>query len=293
MSVSYDYYRIFYYVARYQSFSRAAEVLMSSQPNITRCMNNLEQALGCRLFHRSNRGVSLTREGELLFEHVRVAQEQLETAEMLLKEEQLLHSGVVQIGATETALNIFLLEKLKLFQQKYPGIRLRLENQTAPQALEALEQGRVDLAVVSMPAQTKPAAGQTVLLAFEEILIGGERFRDLAQRPLSLEQLRELPLIMLERQTMTYGLYQRWFVNHGLLLEPDIEAATADQILPLVVGGLGLAFLPRAMAEEALRRGEVFRIPLREEIPRRNIVLAQSGRPLSPAARELVRLIEE
>ena len=60
---TYDYYRIFYHVAQQHSFTKAAEVLHNNQPNITRCMNNLETELGCHLFVRSNRGVSLTPEG--------------------------------------------------------------------------------------------------------------------------------------------------------------------------------------------------------------------------------------
>ena len=63
MAVPYDYYRIFYYVAQCKSFTRAAEVLGNNQPNITRCMNNLEQGLGCKLFIRTNRGISLMPEG--------------------------------------------------------------------------------------------------------------------------------------------------------------------------------------------------------------------------------------
>ena len=54
MEITYDYYRIFYYAAKYKSFSKAAEILMSNQPNITHFMNNLENQLGCRLFIRSN-----------------------------------------------------------------------------------------------------------------------------------------------------------------------------------------------------------------------------------------------
>ena len=52
MEITYDYYRIFYYVATYQSFSKAAKILMSNQPNITRFINNLENQLGCKLFVR-------------------------------------------------------------------------------------------------------------------------------------------------------------------------------------------------------------------------------------------------
>ena len=62
MEVTYDYYRIFYYAAKYKSFSQAATILMSNQPNVTRAIHNLESQLGCRLFIRSNRGAELTPE---------------------------------------------------------------------------------------------------------------------------------------------------------------------------------------------------------------------------------------
>ena len=62
--ITYDYYRIFYFVAQYHSFTKAAEILKNNQPNITRCMNNLESELGCKLFIRSHQGVTLTAEGE-------------------------------------------------------------------------------------------------------------------------------------------------------------------------------------------------------------------------------------
>ena len=90
---TYDYYRIFYHVAQQHSFTKAAEVLHNNQPNITRCMNNLETELGCHLFVRSNRGVSLTPEGQKLFNHVAIAFEQLELGETELKRDQSLTSS--------------------------------------------------------------------------------------------------------------------------------------------------------------------------------------------------------
>lgn len=81
MIVSYDAYRVFYTVARFGSFTKAASVLLASQPNLTRTIRNLESALGCTLFVRSNRGVSLTPEGEKLFARVSVACEQIQAGE--------------------------------------------------------------------------------------------------------------------------------------------------------------------------------------------------------------------
>ncbi len=63
MYVDWEYYKIFYYVAKYQNFTKAACVLGNNQPNITHSMNRLESQLNCVLFIRSNRGVTLTPEG--------------------------------------------------------------------------------------------------------------------------------------------------------------------------------------------------------------------------------------
>lgn len=63
MNITYDYYRIFYFVAKYQSFTKAASILLSNEPNISRSIRNLEHEFGVSLFIRSNRGVTLTPEG--------------------------------------------------------------------------------------------------------------------------------------------------------------------------------------------------------------------------------------
>ena len=115
MGANYEYYRIFYYVAKYQSLTKAANILCSNQPNITRCMNKLEQELGCRLLLRSSQGVTLTPEGKRLYEHVAVACEHIRAAEKELSGSRSLETGSISIGASETALHVMLLQKLKAF----------------------------------------------------------------------------------------------------------------------------------------------------------------------------------
>ena len=86
-------------------------------------MNCLEQQLNTTLFIRTNRGVQLTPEGERLYTHVLGAMEQFQAAEEELADSSGLSHGSIAIGASETALNIFLLDKLKNFHMTYPGIR--------------------------------------------------------------------------------------------------------------------------------------------------------------------------
>ena len=112
MDISYDYYRTFYYVAKYKSFTGAAEALLNSQPNITRTMKKLEKELGCTLFVRQRHGIALTPEGEKLYAHISVAFEHISYGEQEIARDKSLQSGIVTIAASEIALHCILLLNL-------------------------------------------------------------------------------------------------------------------------------------------------------------------------------------
>ena len=255
MNVNLEYYRIFYYVAKYQNFTRAARALGNSQPNVTRAMNLLEQEIHCTLFIRTNRGVRLTPEGEKLYIRVSAAMEQLQNAEEELRDSSGLEHGSIAIGASETALNIYLLEKLRTFHMEYPGIRLKIYNHSTPQAVQSVKNGEIDFAVVTTPTDAEAPLKKVDLYPFREILVGGKTFTALGSQELSLAEVQNYPFICLGRETQTWRFYQQIFEKYGLELSPDTEVATTDQILPLVKNELGMAFLPEAMAREAIEKG--------------------------------------
>ena len=291
MNVNFEYYRIFYYVAKYRNFTKAARVLGNSQPNITRAMNCLEQQVHATLFIRTNRGVQLTSEGEELYNYVSAAMAQIFAAEEALSENDGLLYGNIVIGTSETALNIFLVDQLKSFPQSYPGIRLKIYNYSTPQALEAVRSGKVDFAVVSTPVETAGPLKVTSLASFQDILVGGRTFEHLTSRAVSLSELKEYSLMGLGRETMTYKFYNRFFMTHGQEFAPDIEVATTDQILLMVKSELGLAFVPEPMTRESLKKEEIVTIQLQEEIPIREICLVYDYQhPLNSAARQFVTM---
>lgn len=294
MNITYDYYRIFYYVAKYKNFTQAANVLMSNQPNVSRAINNLENELGCRLFLRSNRGVTLTPEGQRLYSRVAVAQRQLQAAEQELTDAKSLHSGMVSIGVSETALHSFLLPRLKRFHQLYPGIRIQLSSVTTPRAVTLLKSGAVDFSVVTSPAEVTLPLKKIVLMQFHDLLVAGPRFAHLAQQMLPLKELTHYPLILLNTETTSREFYNRFFLAHGLSLLPDIEAATTDQVLPMIKYDLGMGFLPEGLAREALDKKEIFQLKLDCEIPQRSICLIKdAGRSMSIAAKALEKILHE
>ena len=279
MDINFEYYKIFYYVAKYCNFTKAARALGNSQPNVTRAMNNLEQQINSILFIRNNRGVQLT---------------PILAAEEELSDSTGLSHGSVSIGASETALNIYLLDRLKNFHMAYPGIRLKIYNHSTPQAITAVKNGMIDFAVVSTPAEVEAPLKMIKLGSFQEILVGGTTFTALGSQTLSLNELHNYPLIGLGRETMTFQFFNRYFMSHGLEFAPDTETATTDQILPLVKSELGLAFMPKPMAEAAIANREIVEIALEEEIPQRNICMVYDiHHPISAAARELKKVITD
>ena len=292
MYVDWEYYKIFYYVAKYQNFTKAARVLGNNQPNITHSMNRLESQLNCVLFIRSNRGVTLTPEGEMLYSRIASAAVQIQDAEEELSASATLEHGTISISATETALNIYLSEKLRDFHTEYPGIRLRISNHSTPQAVLAVKNGEVDFAIVSTPAEIESGLKMVELKPFYEVLVGGRTFTALASQSLTLKELRSYPLISLSDESVTRSLYRQFFLDHGAVLKPDTEAATTDQMLTLVKSELGLAFVPEPMARDGLERGELVQLHLQEIIPTRSICLVYDRhRPLNTAARKFQQML--
>lgn len=294
MDITYDYYRIFYYAAKYCSFSKAAAVLMSNQPNITRAMNNLESQLGCKLFVRSNRGVTLTVEGKKLFAHVAAAYHHLHSAELELLSDKSLDSGTVTISVTETALHLFLLPILSKFRKEYPGIRLCVFNYPTAESVKVVKDGMADFAVVTSPVRCERPLKSVPLRSFEDVLVCCSTRKDIGNEKVHLRDVADQPFISMKKGTASYDFFSEFYLRNGLPFEVDIEVATIDQILPMVMYDLGTGFLPREIVQGAVNHNRVKEIPLIEKIPKREICLIE-GESISMgmAARKLKKMLYE
>ena len=202
-----------------------------------------------------------------------------------------LQSGTVFVAASEVALRGLLLPVLKKYRTRYPGVRVRISNHSTPQAVRAMQDGIADFAVVTTPVEQSASISVRPLRQFREAAVCSDAFPALCGRRVTLAELSAFPQISLAAGTMSYAFHAELFAAHGLQFAPDIEAATADQVLPMVEADLGVGFVPERFARE---NGRVNIIDLAEEIPPRSIcLLRRRDQPLGVAARELERLILE
>lgn len=294
MNISYEHYRVFYYVAKYGNITKAAQELLSNQPNVTRLMKSLEQNLECTLFVRSHKGVVLTPEGEILYAHVKIAVENILAGEEELTHRRGLQKGIVSIAASEVALRCLLLPVLNKYRHMYPGVRVKISNHSTPQAISALQNGLADIAVVTTPLDITDKIDVVKIRDFKECAVCGDAYSSLTAKTLSLSDLADIPLICLSVGTKTYTFYTELFARYGLTIRPDIEAATADQILPMVKNNLGIGFVPQDFLSQSEEHTGVHVLTLAQEIPPRSICLVKNKTlPLSIAAKELEKMIRD
>ena len=117
-------YKVFYYVAKCGSVTKAAGELSISQPAVSQAIKQLENTLDAALFHRAAKGVRLTSEGELLYSYVAKGYEQIEMGVKKVHQMQNMELGEVRIGASDMTLQFYLLPYLEKFHEQYPGIKV-------------------------------------------------------------------------------------------------------------------------------------------------------------------------
>lgn len=269
--INFEYYKVFYYVAKFHSITSAANALYLSQPSVSRCIHNLEQSMGCALFNRSKKGVTLTAEGNLLFKHIQIACKHIFSAEediFLMKEHNI---GILRIGATDVTFQSYLISHVNDFHRKYPAIKLKIDNMTTPSALESLRSNLIDIALVSSPFENKEELSITFLDNIQDIVVAGNDFVALKDKVISMHDLINYPLISLQEGTTTRRYLDSLFRQHNTLLHPDIELTTVNQILPLVKNNLGIGFSQLGMAASEIESGNIFQINIKENIPARKI----------------------
>ena len=290
--MNYEYYKIFYYVGKHKNITRAAAELFSSQPAVTRVIQNMEFELGCTLFVRTKTGVEFTHEGELLYDYVSVACQQLIKAEEELSQSVSLSGGTVYIGATVTALTCYLFDFLNAYREKYPNVKFKIQTSSTVKTIDSLKNGSVDMAFVTTPFSIAQPMVMTEILKFNDVLIGGKNYAQIAKKALSVKQLNEFPMIGLTKKMQLRKFVDDVLSDHDMSLSYDIEVDSADIMISMVENGWGLAIAPEPMTRESIARGKLLKIPLVETFPPRKVCLIYNPRhPQTHASRELCRMV--
>ena len=287
MDINYELYKVFYYVASTLSFSEASKQLFISQSAVSQSVKTLEKKLNQTLFIRSTKKVRLTAEGEILLRHIEPAMNLIKRGEAQLLDNGT-RGGQLHIGASDTICRYFLVPYLERFHRDFPGAHIKVTNATSIRCAELLETDQVDLIVVNAPnASLGNISHVKKIKEFHDVFIANEAFSDLKGKKLSLKELLNYPILMLDKKSTTSEFLHSLFQQHQLDLVPEIELSSNDLLIDLASIGLGIAFVPDYCVPH--RSGNLFIVQTEEELPSRELAVAYNGKvPVSNAAREFL-----
>lgn len=287
-----EYYRAFYMVAQTGNVTKAAELLCLSQPAVTRSIHRLEESLGCKLFTRVSRGVRLTVEGTALFSHVDSAFKSLSNGERELKRLAAFEAGTLIIGATETPLYHFLLPKLGQFREMHPNVTLQVQGSSTHETIQMLRAEQADVVLAVSPLTDVEDLSVTNLASFRDVFVAGPRFKSLAGRHLSYDEIFRFPIVAVESGTSARGNLDAWFAEQGMTFLPNYSVRTSSTVIPFVEQGLAIGILPSLFAQSLLAQEGFFTLDT-EPIPARQILLVHRGEGrASLLCQEFIRLLQ-
>ena len=294
--VDLDLYRVFYTVAKCGSLTKAAEELYISQPAVSQAVKQLESQLGGKLFNRVSRGMELTETGgKQMFDIVEQALKMLDSAEDRFRERRNIATGQIRISAADTVVMHFLMRYIKKYHELYPNVNIIFKNSTTKETLELIKSNKADIGMVNLPIYDKDVilTGQTGII--EDIFVASYKYSDLFDKKLSLRDLPNYPVLLLDSSTSTTKEINDFLDTMGIKIVPEFEAGSIELLIEMAKNGLGIACVPRRYVLDELGKGELHEIRVSPALPLRatGVVIKGEVEEHSFAVKEFIKILDD
>lgn len=269
-------YYIFYAVAKAKNISGAAKELYISQPAISKAISKLEQSLDTTLFIRNSRGVSLTLEGEMLYEQVHTAFHCIQTGEEKIRLANKLGMGHLSIGVSTTLCKYVLLPYLKEFTAQNPHIQISISCQSSAETLEALNNNAIDIGLISYPDSKHNLELLPVSEIHDTFVTTDNYLNNFKKRDALVKEsiIKNATFIMLNKENMTRKHVDANLSAAQIELENIMEASNMDLLIDFCKTDLGIACVIREFVLEELKSGILKEVRILKNPPGRNIGFA-------------------
>jgi LysR family transcriptional regulator, transcriptional activator of the cysJI operon len=296
MQINLHLLRIFFAVAEQQSFTRAAKLLLISQPAVSKAVRELEHQLDLPLLERGAagaKGARLTANGAALFEHARgiFALERAATED--IRARLGLQRGALSIGASTTIAGYWLPVYAAAFSKQFPLIELKIGVGNTRLVSQGLIDCEFDIALVEGEV-SDPRIVSTHWRDDKLKIVGHPQDPLSRRRKPTLQELNDQVWLMRESGSGTREVTERMMREHGISAKRTVELGSNEGIARAVASGLGIAMLPQRALRELITLGEVkpLNYPSDADLIRPLYVLQLKERPASPLIRAFNEVLQ-
>lgn len=273
MNISLELYKAFYYVAKNESISRAANELMISQPAISKSIKTLEQQMNVSLFVRKRDGVMLTEVGKVFYEKVKSAMELINSAEDDVLSLSNLDTGILSIGASKTIINEYLMPVIKKFHKSYPNIKLRIYTENVEKLNNSAKLGLIDVILTNLPDNSLEDYEVIKLIDLHDCFVANNDYSYLKNKKLSLKDIKELPLLVLAKGFKSRIRLDELCIKNNITINPEMEFSSNTLIKEFAKAGFGIGMVTEENVKEELNNGDLFKLNIDLDINKKYLGL--------------------
>ena len=261
-NVNLNLYRIFCKVAQSKSYSEASERLGSSVANVSTQISNLEEQLNLKLFNRESKGVTLTTDGQELYDIVNKSISSFDFAEKMAKDKNDMESGCLKIGCASHFTSYYLMEKIEKVKKDFPKLNVKIVCEVdTNKMLELLKNHKVDFAITDAEISSSNVETKE-LLKINNIFV--------SKAPLKISDIKELEklncILNLENTRATKQLKETLNKNN-ISIQADMMCDATEIRVDAVKRNMGIAYVIKEAVKNELNNKELYEVELPIELP--------------------------
>jgi|GEM_PF-834901 len=244
---------VFKTVVEQGSFRKSADVLNTSQPALSNSVKALEDVLGTSVFFRTTRSVELTAAGTALYARIDQIFEMVETATLEARDAADGKGGRLRLNYVDFAILGGLPDVLENFRTKNPKIQIDIGFARTLEQIEKMQKGQIDIGFIFDMDTPIPPDFRRLVFSVEGLAAVVPRAHRLAKRAtLELEELKGEPIIAGDARWERYtDMVNEHCIARGFSLEISQRAYLRDEMLSLVLGGMGVLIYPNCIMNAA------------------------------------------
>lgn len=288
-NINLNLYKTFYDVARYGSFSKAAEFTYTTQPAISKSIKKLEAELETELFYRKSNGIELTEKGRELLFYVEKSYGNLLTAERILLETEELNRGNLSIGIPSNLYNFYLLDKIIDFRKKYPNIEITIITGPTSYLLNQLEIHKVDFIIDTGPIvsmNNEFFIKKLENLSYSFVALNNEKYTKIK----SIKDLEKESLILPLNGTFNRSSINELFLKNNIKPNNIINIHTSEMIIDTIKKDIGIGYILKDVVKDYITAGEFIELNIKEELPYVELIIIYNKKFLTNAPKKFIEL---
>ena len=269
-NINFELYKVFYFVAKNKNLTKAANELYISQPAISQALKKLEEELGTKLFYRTKTGMNLTKNGEDLYNYLKVSIEHLSNGKRFLmenKNEQIR----IRIGSGTTLIKYSLIPVLKIFKYEYPNVHFEIIQGITSNLIDMLNKDELDIVILNINYSNKNDKRVIPIEEVQDVFCYKKDAFDFNNHTFTMEELNNIPLLLQSELSTSRKFIDDLASSKHVILKSRYDVASYGLVLDFVKQGLGVGFINLNHIKEDIDNGNLEVLKTDFKIPSRKI----------------------